>query len=186
MSDWITLWDSKSYQELKIKNFNNVDTLLNTPPKRILDIGCGYAFESEMFQKKYQTELYLLDSSIDNTIDLQRQTNYGPAEGFSFYNTINKLRQCYDQRNMNYKFIDTNNIDLDKSIKFDVIYSFLSCGFHYPANTYKQLITSHSTSNSIIILDLRKKHLTEQLKDIKIVKVVYESEKHITAQIQFL
>jgi SAM-dependent methyltransferase len=186
MNEWIKLWESEWYRELKTNNFNAVNNFLKTPPKRILDIGCGYAFESEMFQQNHQTELYLLDSTIDNTTDIQRQTNYGPADQFSFYNTVNTLTQSYNQRNMNYVFIDSNNIELDHTITFDVIYSFLSCGFHYPANTYRQFIIEHSTKDSVIILDLRKKHLNEQLKDIKIINVIHESEKHITAQIQFL
>lgn len=186
MNEWTTLWEGDWYRTLKTNNFNVVDRFLKTPPKRILDIGCGYAFESEMFQKKYQTELYLLDSTIDNTVDIQRQTNYGPADQFSFYNTVNTLTESYDQRKMNYTFIDSNSINLEDTLKFDVIYSFLSCGFHYPANTYKNFILDYSTKDSVIILDLRKKQLSEQLKDISIVEVVYESEKHITAQIQFL
>jgi SAM-dependent methyltransferase len=186
MNEWITLWESEWYRTLKTNNFNAVDRFLKTPPKRILDIGCGYAFESEMFQQKYQTDLYLLDSTIENTIGVQRQTNYGPADQFSFYNTVNTLTESYNQRKMNYVFIDSNNINLDNTLKFDVIYSFLSCGFHYPANTYKDFILEHTTKNSIIILDLRKKQLAEQLTDIKVINVIYESEKHITAQVQFL
>lgn len=186
MNEWTRLWEGEWYRKLKTNNFNAVNNFLKTPPKRILDIGCGYAFESEMFQQTYQTELYLLDSTIENTIDIQRQTNYGPADQFSFYNTVNTLTQSYNQRNMNYVFIDSNNIELDNTITFDVIYSFLSCGFHYPASTYRHFILEHSTKDSVIILDLRKKQLNEQLKDIKIINVIYESEKHITAQIQFL
>lgn len=186
MNEWITLWKSERYRTLKTNNFNAIDNFLKTPPKRILDIGCGYAFESEMFQKKYQTDLYLLDSTIDNTIDIQRQTNYGPANQFSFYNTVNTLTESYNQRNMNYMFIDSNNINLENTLKFDVIYSFLSCGFHYPADTYKQFITKHSDKKTIIILDLRKKYLTEQLNNVKIINVVHENKKHITAQIEFL
>jgi SAM-dependent methyltransferase len=186
MSTWIDVWESTEYRTDKFNNFNRIDAFLKTSPKQILDIGCGYAFESEMFQQKYQTELFLLDSTIENTINVPRQTNYGPAEHFSFYNTVNTLTQSFDSRKMSYTFLDANILDIKSNIKFDLIYSFLSCGFHYPAVTYKNLIIEHSTKDTIIILDLREKHLKEQLKDINIVNVIHEGKKHITAQIQLL
>jgi len=185
MSKWLKLWKSKEYQELKTNNFNKIDKFLKSP-KNILDIGCGYAFESEMFQKKYQTELYLLDSSIDKTRNVLRQTNYGLADNFSFYHSLNQLTESFDQRKMTYTFIDSNNTSvLNLNLNFDVIYSFLSCGFHYPANTYKDFILKHSNFNTVIILDLRKKTIDEQLSDIEIIDTIYESKKHITAQIKF-
>ena len=185
MSKWINIWNSPDYQEHKIKNFNVVDNFLKIPPTQILDIGCGYAFESEMFQKKYNSNLFLLDSSIENTKNISRQTNYGTSDNFSFYHRINELTESYDERKMNYTFIDANNLTNLNNTKFDVIYSFLSCGFHYPSNTYKEFIRNHSDANSFIILDLRKKHLNQQLADIDIINIVAEYPKHITAQIAF-
>ena len=186
MSNWVSLWNSNSYRELKTENLNRVNSFIKSP-NRILDIGCGYAFESEMFQKKYQTELYLLDGSIDNTKHINRQTNYGTADNFSYYHTVNQLTESFDQRNINYTFVDSSNTSvLGFDLTFDVVYSFLSCGFHYPANTYRQLILEHTNADSVIILDLRKDTLDEQLTSIEILNTVYEGKKHITAQIKFL
>ena len=46
-----------------------LEQYLPRPPKRILDIGCGYAHISDMFQKKYGTELYLLDGDISGNAE---------------------------------------------------------------------------------------------------------------------
>lgn len=182
--NWIELWKSKSYQELKIKNFNNIDNFINFVPNKILDIGCGFAFESEMFQKKYNSELFLLDSNYKDESNKSRQVSYGNVDNFSFYNKIDDLKESYNYRKMNYTFIDSNNLDIVDA-KFDLIYSFLSCGFHYPAITYKDFIKEHTTTDTIIILDLRKNSINDQKDDIIIIEEIYESSKHITAQIRY-
>ena len=43
------LWDTESYQQNKKENFEILDKFLVTPPMKILDIGCGLAWESRLF-----------------------------------------------------------------------------------------------------------------------------------------
>lgn len=182
--NWLELWESEDYREIKNNNFKTIDNFINFNPKRILDIGCGFAFESEMFQKKYNSELFLLDSNNDNT-ETNRQVNYGKVDDFSFYNKVNDLEESFNERNLKYTFLDFKNLLINDDTKFDLIYSFLSCGFHYPASTYKNIINKHSNKDTVIILDLRKKSIEEQQHDINIIKIIYESSKHITAQITY-
>ena len=56
--DWINKeWFTDGYQTDKKENFNLLDDYLEIKPLRILDIGCGLAWESRMFSEKYGTEL---------------------------------------------------------------------------------------------------------------------------------
>ena len=182
---WLTVWNDKEYIELKKNNFSILENYIKTPPKNILDIGCGLAFESEQFQKKYNSDLWLLDSDFENTEDRSRDILYGKADTFKFYSNVNDLKSSYDQRNMSYTFVDANDINIDSNIKFDLIYSILSCGFHYPAVTYKKLIQQHSHKNTVVLMDIRKKLLHQQENDFKLINVVHNAKKHLTCQIQF-
>lgn len=163
-------WNDPGYIQGKEKVFQELDAYLKEPPKRILDIGCGYAHISEMFQKKYGSELYLLDGDVDESPkNAFRKAKYGSTEEFVFYVPISRLKQHWDRKGMSYNFVDANRISIPDDVKFDLVYSWISCGFHYPAATYKDLITKHTDENSVIVMDFRRKSLDQQMKDFDIV-----------------
>lgn len=182
-NSWISFWETEEYQDLKKKNFSIIDSYFKKSPKTILDIGCGYAFESEMFQKKYNSHLYLLDGEKDHT--QRRETNFGSTDTMSLYNPVSTLIESFDQRKMTYTFVDNKNIQLNDNIKFDLIYSFLSCGFHYPAVTYRDLVKTHSHENTVVLFDIRENTFKDQQKDFEVLSVVHRGPKHFTCQIKF-
>jgi SAM-dependent methyltransferase len=186
---WINGWlDTKvndEYLAIKLENFNIIQSYIQRIPKTILDIGCGLAKESEFFQKKYKSDLYLLDGDFNSTTENKRDINYGDVSSFKFYSKIDDLKKSFNDRHMNYTFVDADNISIDDSIKFDLIYSIVSCGFHYPAKTYKDLILKHSNNESIIIMDLRSSSILEQSEDIEIVNILQTSKKSIKAHVRF-
>lgn len=168
---WLNPW----YKERQQKDFQIVDNYLKVPPKRILDIGAGYAYVSQLFQEKYGTELYLLDGNFDG--NTKRHNKYGDAESMSFYGQLNDLKNYYDSQNLNYVQVDANNIFIDKNIKFDLICSWMSCGFHYPVDTYKDLIKNHSNEDTTTIMDIRRKTLKTQGKDFEVLNIIFENRK---------
>lgn len=176
-------WETPIHLKKKKEIFHKIDSFLKTPPKTILDIGCGLARESEYFQKKYGCDLYLLDGDFENTSNVQRQIKYGTVDNFGFYNKVNDLKKSFDSRKMKYSFIDANNIDIDIDLKFDLIMSNLSCGFHYPANTYKDLVKKHSKESTTVIFDLRN---AQDHPDVEILQMVDNCKKHIKASIRFV
>jgi hypothetical protein len=183
---WLKTWNTVEYNNHKLKTFNLIDNYIKKSPIRILDIGCGWAFESEMFQKKYNCNLYLLDGDYySNTENQVRHGFWGPAENMKFYTNVNYLIKSFEERNLKYTFLNVNNLTLDKKINFDLIYSFLSCGFHYPANTYKDFILNHSNEKSIIIMDIWKESIDEQLKDFEVIKIIDEGINNYTAHLKF-
>jgi len=141
---WFDVWSEDQYAVNKRNSFDVINKYLQSvgkQPKRILDIGCGRAFESQMLQEAYGCELYLLDGDYDNrNKNSARDDSWGTTDTMSFYNPISKLKEDWNSRDMKYTFVDANNINIDHNIKFDLVYSFLSCGFHYPLNTYSELI----------------------------------------------
>lgn len=179
---WISGWiNNKHHYDSKEKIFKKISSYTG-PIKTMLDIGCGLARESEHYYKTYGTKIYLLDGDFNETTERPRDTNYGNVNNFKFYSKIDDLKKSYDERNMEYVFVDASNIQLDTSVKFDLIYSAVSCGFHYPASTYKNLIQEHIHDNTKIIFDIRKK---SDQSDIIIKNILDETKKYITAEIVF-
>ena len=172
---WLEHWSEPWHEEDRVQRFNVLDEYLKTPPKRILDIGCGLARESEYFQKKYDTELYLLDGDFESTKQRRRDNFWGSADSFKFYSPIEELKKSFDERNMKYTFVDALDPRIEKDVKFDLIYSFLSCGFHYPANTYRNMIKAHSYDDTKVIIDCREDTLEKQKKDFDVIDIISET-----------
>jgi SAM-dependent methyltransferase len=196
MSTWLSgEWSTPQYQAAKKLNFDLLDAELVNPPTSILDIGCGLAWESRMFNDKYGTELWLLDGdTASNAIKPKSasEVNYHvDSDEFLFYHPISWLKEQLDAKETkNYNLIDVNNITIPKDKKFDVITSWLSCGFHYPASTYKDLILQHSHENTRIFFDIRTHLKTKEIfyndSSIKVLKVLSKHRKHISAEIRFI
>lgn len=184
-----TSWSKPGYIEGKRLLFERIDAYVGRAPKRILDIGCGFAKTSELFQKKYGCELYLLESDIANSPG-SRIGKWGTADTFQWYLPIQRLKQAWDEQGMTYTHVDGANLQVPEDIKFDLVYSWLSCGFHYPVSTYSDFIRRHTTPDSIIIMDFRGNLTSQQRADensseYEVVKVIEASDKKRTLHIKF-
>jgi hypothetical protein len=196
MSKWLSgEWSTPEYQAAKKLNFDLLDAELKNPPISILDIGCGLAWESRMFNNKYGTELWLLDGDTSlntSTSELVSEDGYhvNPNE-FLFYHPMSWLKEQLDaNETKNYNLIDVNNISIPKDKKFDLITSWLSCGFHYPVSTYKDLILQHSHETTRIFLDIRLHLKTKEIfhndNSIEVLKILNRHRKYIAAEIRFV
>lgn len=163
------IWVNPFYTESQNKVFSIVDNYLQSPPISILDIGCGFAQVSNMFQKKYGTELYLLDGDSSNQ-DVNRINKWGSTQTMSYYSPVDGLAEHFDSQGMEYTFVDASNPSIAADKKFSLIYSFLSCGFHYPLSAYADLIKKHSDENTIIIVDVRYKCENKQETDYTVIE----------------
>jgi SAM-dependent methyltransferase len=185
------IWDTDLYQGYKQENFDILDKYLETPPLKILDIGCGLAWESRHFYHKYGSELWLLDGDIKNNEVKQGAGDGGyhsTADNFLFYHPLTALDTEFKKANIqNYHLIDCNNINISEDVKFDLITSWVSCGFHYPVNTYRDLILKHSHKNTKVIMDLRirYKKAIQPVKEegVEILKVIAQRNKYIMAEL---
>jgi hypothetical protein len=117
------------------------------------------------------------------------QARYSEDAGrFAFYYKLDFLRDQLDKLGTkDYRLIDSNNIRLPWNIKFDLITSWVSCGFHYPVNTYRELILKHSKESTHVVMDLRVLPKTQDPvldENIELVEIVNNRRKYVTAEIK--
>jgi len=169
-------WQSEEYNANKKIKLSQLKKHITEKPKNILDIGCGMAIESEIFQKEYGSYLYLLDGNPNP--NKKRTNDWGTSESFNFYNDIEQLKESFDERKLDYTFLDaTGNVELP-GITFDFVFSFLSCGFHYSVEEYISMIRQHSDENTLIMFDIRKHKFNEQMKYFKECDIIQTESKY--------
>jgi SAM-dependent methyltransferase len=193
--NWIDeVWNTELYQQLKKENFELASKYLPVAPKKILDIGCGLAWESRLFNQTHGSELWLLDGDSKNN-DTKLPTAdtgayHSTPDDFLYYYPLQQLdNELKKLGTENYHLIDCNNIQIDENIKFDLITSWVSCGFHYPSSTYRDLILKHSHPDTKIIFDIRikTKQITPFLEPgVEIVNRLNQRRKYVTAEIKFV
>lgn len=178
------VWSKPKYIATKVRTFEMLEGYLPHPPRRILDIGCGFAKVSELFQKKYNTELYLMEGDMHASAG-KRIGKFDTIDNFQWYLPVERMKQEWDANGMTYTHVDGNNINIPEDVKFDMIYSWLSCGFHYPARTYQDLILKHSTADTVVVMDFRLGTLDQQIDDFETVSILRSNPKSDTRHIRF-
>lgn len=189
--DWMEVWKTPAYHEQKKKDIDFIlDYFKDNPPKNILDIGCGLAWESRALHKEYGTKLWLLDGDVDSSPDHDDVKNVGwrgDANNMSFYNKLDELDAALQETGLtDYTLVDCNNIVIPDDVKFDLVYSAISCGFHYEANTYKDLILKHSHEDTKILFDMRVKKNGMAQDGVEIIKAVHKGQRHKKCLIKFI
>lgn len=184
---WSEKWeDNEEFIQDRIDRFELLKNHLVQPPKKILEIGCGLAMESGMFQKEFGCELFLLDGDFStNDKKTVRDADFGPASTMQFYLKTDYLKEKWEERGLDYNFIDANNVQFDDNLKFDFIYSGKSCGFHYPLATYRSVLEKHCSEDATLIFDLRN-DVDQGDINFEIVKVLEDWDKAKTVEIKLL
>lgn len=193
---WAIKWTKPRYIDKHRASFEIIDAYLNQPIGRLLDIGCGFAWQSRWFNEKYGTELWLLDGDASTNATKSDTASYGnwntDSSELKFYHTFDFLdAKLKELGTKNYHLIDANNTNIPSDVKFDVITSWLSCGHHYPVRTYIDLIKRHSHADTRIILDIRCKGTENNFIGVdgfEIVNVVSNTggKKRATVEIRLL
>lgn len=128
----------------------------------ILDIGCGPAEHAREFQQRFGSELWLVEGNNANNANKLKSAAKSKwrssADDFLYYHDLEHLRARLDNLGtQRYHLIDCERTqDIPADVKFDLICSWKSCGYHYPLNTYRDLISRHSHPGTCIVMDLRK------------------------------
>ena len=126
---------------------------------QILDIGCGFSgisiFLNDYFHK--EASFWLLDR--DNVTEDWKVGFHDDGSEFSSYNDFSEVRAFLHASGIQEDKIATINIDQEdfpKRVKFDVIISLLSLGYHYPVDIYASHIKESTSAGALIFLDLRE------------------------------
>ena len=165
MEDWSqNKWLDESYSEGKRLSYKGIESFFEKDyvPRTVLDIGCGMAFEAQMLQEKYGCDLYLLDGDYATT-PTKRAIGFGPVDSMAFYTPVDDLKKRWDSQGMDYTFVDANNISIPDDVVFDLVISNVSCGYHYPLDTYYDLLKKHTNEDSLLLFDIRNKTRVRQL-----------------------
>lgn len=128
-------------------------------PKRIADIGCGYAFFDLFAAKALKAEVLLID------LEENEHRHFGfRAEGAA-YSSLARARQLLEANGVSPKKIETLNPreTVPETAKpVDLVVSFLSCGFHYPVDAYLPFLDRVLKPGGAAIFDLRDRTADEQ------------------------
>lgn len=121
-------------------------------PKRLADIGCGYAFIDLMIHRLYGTKLVLIDIERTDNIYFKYQEK---GAGYSNLGTARAFLEANGVPSKSILTINPEKSDLQQAPKVDMAMSLLSCGFHYPVATYAGFFHSHV--GKALLLDIRRR-----------------------------
>ena len=136
-----------------LKEFNSIKNYLPKNSKNILDIGCGLGVINIYLNDYYSKKPYftLIDK---NYVD--KKVAYGFNNNSESYN---KLEITKDFLILNgFKTEQLQLINADENFvlnnKYELIISLFSMGYHYPIESYIDIIKKISTKSTKVIFDL--------------------------------
>jgi hypothetical protein len=169
-----------------------IDYLGDIKIENILDIGAGIANDSKHLQRTYDSEIWILEGDSKNNVkkspDVRKAKWNNSADDMSYYWSLEDLKAVHERKTTKkYHIVDCDNIILPSDIKFDLISSYLSCGFHYPISTYYNLIKKYSHNNTRCIFDIRLGKGQQPVLDpeVEIVKIIHQTKKYARCEIKF-
>ena len=144
------------------REFENIKEYLGQRTiKKIVDIGCGHALIDLLFWQTFKCDIHLVD------IESTKTHHHGFKNSGSGYASLVSAREYLIKNGVPEEKIRITNPNkstlMDKNC--DLIFSLLSCGFHYPASTYLNFIKTALKPNGVFLFDLRKKSNQEYFLD---------------------
>ena len=159
---------------------SEIDTFKDFLPEtsnNIMDIGCGLGIINILLNKFYndKTNFYLLDK---NRID--KKIKYGFSSNYESYNDLNETKRILLENNISESNLFLFNVEKDIQIdsKIDLVISLKSMGYHYPFETYLQLLGKCCNENTIFIFDVNVDTFDEIIskKYFENIETIYEEK----------
>jgi hypothetical protein len=133
--------------------------LKDLAPRRIADIGCGYALFDLFAAKALDCDLLLID------LESNERRHFGFAEEGAAYSSLAVARRLLEDNQIPASRIATLNpreTAPETAGPVDLAVSFLSCGFHYPVDLYLPFLEKAVSPTGAAIFDLRAATAGEQ------------------------
>lgn len=141
-----TAWDEvrREFDEIKA-------ALGELDVRHVSDIGCGHALIDVLFWQAFASDISLID--IETSTDRHhnfRQTGSG-------YASLSAARNLLENNGVPAERMMTINPNSDvlPDRTVDLAISLLSCGFHYPAETYREYLQRNLRKGGAFVFDLR-------------------------------
>jgi len=134
------------------------------PPRRIADIGCGYAFFSLFAARTFGAALLLIDREENEA------RHFGFAEEAAAYSSLDRARRLLEANGVPAERIVTLNPaegDVLAQGECDLAVSFLACGFHFPVDPYLPFLQRAVPPGGRAILDLRRGRAPAQMQALR-------------------
>ncbi len=128
-------------------------------PKRVADIGCGYAFFDLFLARDLKADVVLID------LESNEHRHFGFNEEGAAYSNLDRAKDLLRANGVAAKRITTLNPreKAPESLEpVDLAVSFLSCGFHYPVDAYLPFLDKALAPGGAAIFDLREKTAVAQ------------------------
>ena len=144
-------------------------------PKKVADIGCGYALFDLFLAKDYGTDLVLID------LESNENRHFGFKSEGAAYSSLGTAKNLLTDNGIPTKSIETINPEVTDVAKFknlDYAFSFISCGYHYPWQTYRDLFLNGVADDGSIIIDIRANtlnHTVPELFEIGYVRAIVKA-----------
>lgn len=124
-------------------------------PLRIMDVGCGLGIIDILFAERFQVDRILL---VD--IEENERKHHGFAEQGAGYNSLEKTERLVRDNVAPDAIVQAINpqkaaLTAERFGTYNLIVSFISCGFHYPAELYLDVFDTMLDVDGRLILDLR-------------------------------
>ncbi|MFG1481033.1 hypothetical protein V5F53_20620 [Xanthobacter sp. V4C-4] len=134
--------------------------LAQLAPRRIADIGCGYAMFDLFAARDLAADLLLID------LERNEHRHFGFTAEAAAYSSLAVARRFLEDNGVPPGAIATLNPrdgGLDRAAPVDLVVSFLSCGFRYPVDRYLSFLETGLRPGGAAILDLRIKTAEAQI-----------------------
>lgn len=121
-------------------------------PARVADIGCGYAIFDMFMHREYGSDITLID------IETNEHKHFGYSEEGAAYTSLSRAKEFLVANGAPDDKVATVNPEkssLDSVTDIDLAYSFVSCGYHYPYQTYQSFFETNVKPDGGVIIDIR-------------------------------
>ncbi|NVO57551.1 hypothetical protein HW561_17270 [Rhodobacteraceae bacterium B1Z28] len=152
-------------------------TIDQISPTSVADIGCGYAIFDLFLWKDQRCRITLIDLEISD------EKHFGFHEKGAAYSDLSVAKAFLTGNGVDPNDIECLNPKYDDVCdgpSIDLAMSFISCGFHYPIDTYERFFRTRVSDDGKIILDLRARVAAQgiqELEDLGRVTVVTDAAR---------
>ena len=167
-----------------LREYNSIKDFLPENVEKILDIGSGVAGIDCMMNRHYKEKNISADFYLLDRTEMDKKVFYGIKEKASFYNSFVVSKLLMTKNGVKAENIHTQEATHDNKInfnvKFDLVTSFISWGFHYPVSIYIDQVYNLLNTGGVLIIDVRKDSGGKELLESKFgnIEVIAERQKH--------